>query len=983
MLRKGDMTMMAALLLCIGMIHIMWPRSSNSGETSMSELPVGTAQMGISSRKLQAKDGTGTEILPAGIINSQSADTMKASMQGNADSSSENLLPAQAWLRGQVNIPRWYGTLSTGTSSQELHVKSDTGPQIQHAGIISSQSANTSAWLRGQVNIPRWYGKLSTGISSQQTQIQHAGSETADTSNSADLSNENLLPALAWLRGQIDLSRWYDPNPPDELLQGRLSRDMCRKKILPDSLIYDHIDWYTHGEKLGEWLQRYSGTFNNPICWGDGAEKEQWFADLLTGKRCDRPWMVWSESDVPQSSFQQYTKEAPAVLGLDPLILAYCRNLTHDTRKVPHVNDPFWKTWKAAGMPAPEKMLGPMNILEHNLLLGCARANRNILRVSAMAHSKASWDMCANVEWVVCAAKGMLPNQGKTIEFAVPPGNLDGNLASTYREYKSHIMRFSAHYEIDIMAWTFYLNEICWLSELCDNADELWTLERGEPWVCQHTDEGGQRLKFSLESAYHSGKQKVADYRSAPARMLSSGGHSPCGGHSVVGGNSLGGHSVGGGHPLCGGLAAAPTPEPILSPMPSPTPSPIPLPTPSPTPSPSPSPSPTPSPTPTPSPLPALTPDPPSPTPSPSPSPSPTPSPTPTPLPLPAPSPDPPSPTSSPSPFPILHHRLLLSPTPSPTPTPSPLPAPSPDPSPRLVESPKESTKQLNLAGNATLVVEDAQAWLNDPDLLEAARLGLANSFNLPSDSISVEARLIESRRLDQPEDSSQLVLVEQQRLLQQTQTIVLDYTIVMEVAESVVVASAQNLLKTVQAVTPEKLQETTLASLRVMAPAKVAAATFTIGNLTSADKIEVIDVATGQLAEPVDLLTPLPTPPPTTLSSTETSELMSSVSAIVIVFVVLTGLCCLCGAMYYFRRKRRKFRGSNVGPTDAVEVAVLQAVMSTGIVEEPPVRLVLELSDDTWNPDEDPACGTMREARDVNVSDGTWNPDGDPCAQG
>merc|ERR1712176_727211 len=98
------------------------------------------------------------------------------------------------------------------------------------------------------------------------------------------------------------------------------------------------------------------------------------------------------------------------------------------------------------------------------------------------------------------------------------------------REYRSNILKWSAHYEVDIMAWTFYLNEICFLSELCDNADELWTLKRGEPWVCKHTPAGEARLRDSLKNAYNSAE----NHRSVAGRMLS-GGH-------VGGGHLTGGH---------------------------------------------------------------------------------------------------------------------------------------------------------------------------------------------------------------------------------------------------------------------------------------------------------------------------------------------------------------------------------------------------------------------------------------------------------
>eukprot|EP00930_Biecheleria_cincta_P062185 TRINITY_DN4768_c0_g1_i4.p1 TRINITY_DN4768_c0_g1~~TRINITY_DN4768_c0_g1_i4.p1 ORF type:complete len:232 (-),score=47.91 TRINITY_DN4768_c0_g1_i4:32-727(-) len=225
MLRKKHMVKVVVTLLWIGMLHILQQYSHVWGEEGMPELFVGMRQTGISSRRLQVENDVRTQVQHAGITKSQIADISKASIHGNADSSSENLLPASAWLRGQVNI-----------SSRQLQVKNDTATQIQRAGITESQTADASK---------------------------------ASMQGNADSSSKDLLPALAWLQGQINISRWYDAKPPDELLDGRLSREMCQKRILPDTLIYDYMDWYTHGEKIGEWLQRYSGNKQNSICWGE------------------------------------------------------------------------------------------------------------------------------------------------------------------------------------------------------------------------------------------------------------------------------------------------------------------------------------------------------------------------------------------------------------------------------------------------------------------------------------------------------------------------------------------------------------------------------------------------------------------------------------------------------------------------------------------------------------------------------------------
>lgn len=129
----------------------------------------------------------------------------------------------------------------------------------------------------------------------------------------------------------------------------------------------------------------------------------------------------------------------------------------------------------------------------------CSRANRNILRVSALWLRKTSWDMCKNLEWVACAARGALPHQGPTIHFATPPSRMDPRDADAFREYKQNILRWSAHYEIDTLSWSFFAVELCVFVLVCDNADELWTLSRGNPFVCAVSNAGKTRLRGVFE----------------------------------------------------------------------------------------------------------------------------------------------------------------------------------------------------------------------------------------------------------------------------------------------------------------------------------------------------------------------------------------------------------------------------------------------------------------------------------------------------
>jgi len=217
---------------------------------------------------------------------------------------------------------------------------------------------------------------------------------------------------------------------------------------------------------------------------------------------------VWTDEDGDRSRFTEAMHTgAPAVLGLDPAILEYCKSIAGDDVDAPLPSDDFWKHNDSSprALPCPEsigcKDGGSVSLLESNLLDACTRANRNILRVSALHQKKQSWDMCQNTEWVICAARGELPNQGGTIHFAVPPSRIDPAEQDAFRAYRSNILRWSAHYEIDTISWTFYEVELCILTLLCDNHEQMWALERGQPFKCKVGADGKKRLREAFESA--------------------------------------------------------------------------------------------------------------------------------------------------------------------------------------------------------------------------------------------------------------------------------------------------------------------------------------------------------------------------------------------------------------------------------------------------------------------------------------------------
>ena len=140
-----------------------------------------------------------------------------------------------------------------------------------------------------------------------------------------------------------------------------------------------------------------------------------------------------------------------------------------------------------------------MSLLESNLLTACTSANRNILRLSALWQKQVSWNMCVNMEWIVCAARGSLPKQSNRIQFAVPPSRINPDDHDHFRKYKTNILRWSANYEIDYISWSFYAVELCLIIFLCDNHEEFWSLGRDDFFTCSLSENGRERFVEALE----------------------------------------------------------------------------------------------------------------------------------------------------------------------------------------------------------------------------------------------------------------------------------------------------------------------------------------------------------------------------------------------------------------------------------------------------------------------------------------------------
>ena len=111
----------------------------------------------------------------------------------------------------------------------------------------------------------------------------------------------------------------------------------------------------------------------------------------------------------------------------------------------------------------------------------CVAANRNIL---SLYGDRVPYNICRNLEWQVCAARGKLPYQGgRKIVFAVAPSSLDpsGATGKPLGQCKGWVPGrkpeggFYGYATDDI----FYL-EVCMMNQICKNGEHLFHMQAGE-----------------------------------------------------------------------------------------------------------------------------------------------------------------------------------------------------------------------------------------------------------------------------------------------------------------------------------------------------------------------------------------------------------------------------------------------------------------------------------------------------------------------
>ena len=199
------------------------------------------------------------------------------------------------------------------------------------------------------------------------------------------------------------------------------------------------------------WSKRARG---EKACFESGWSKyfESGFEGALRGEGCDKNWMQGTHD------WPHYPRPAPALLGFDETIYAYCSAVNGQKE-------------------------GPFFQFNVELARRCVQANQNVLRVLS------GWNMCTNLAWQFCAMKGLLHGQrNRQMRFSIAPKNLDVNTFRNPPQCENDRNHCAHTYAISDV----YYAEVCVVSHVCRNRARLFSLEVGELFECD-IDEGAFR----------------------------------------------------------------------------------------------------------------------------------------------------------------------------------------------------------------------------------------------------------------------------------------------------------------------------------------------------------------------------------------------------------------------------------------------------------------------------------------------------------
>ena len=118
----------------------------------------------------------------------------------------------------------------------------------------------------------------------------------------------------------------------------------------------------------------------------------------------------------------------------------------------------------------PEQPFNQYN--HHGLATRCVQAQQSVLR------HMGGWNMCVNLHWQTCGILGKLPGQGgRTLQFSIAPKDLDVGIFHNPRKCVGGCGNGYAISDV-------YYAEVCVVSHMCKNREQLFRLGYGDPFEC-------------------------------------------------------------------------------------------------------------------------------------------------------------------------------------------------------------------------------------------------------------------------------------------------------------------------------------------------------------------------------------------------------------------------------------------------------------------------------------------------------------------
>ena len=215
------------------------------------------------------------------------------------------------------------------------------------------------------------------------------------------------------------------------------------------------------------WMLRQEG---EDACWGE--DGYSFWRGMWGGVNCGVNWytgtpgVLGDVGPTTKNRMPHFTGKAPALLGFDESIDRYCH--AHAFQNGPHSES-------------------------------CVFANVNILSLYGNQFP-APYNTCRNIEWQVCAARGHLHGQGDNrIRFAVPPRVIEiytGN--HPIGGCKGYAPRGCGPDKPGFASGDIFILEVCFYDAICQNNEELWTLEAGQDWRCNLDEKKYDDLRDKL-----------------------------------------------------------------------------------------------------------------------------------------------------------------------------------------------------------------------------------------------------------------------------------------------------------------------------------------------------------------------------------------------------------------------------------------------------------------------------------------------------